>query len=126
MTTLTKISGTSKPMQSENDRVSERRRMRSVFAAKVSERRRHTQWAVIDLEYLLRDLAWNERKDHAKKTVILKVVFRHDVTSKMWWTLEWTAQNGERKALGAQSLDLLLWRAAQLELESREEEGASS
>jgi len=102
-----------------NGRSAEKKRRRDLFLARVEARRRHTQWAVIDLEYLLRDLAWNERKHHEKKTVILKVVYRHAVTSHMWWTLEWTAQNGERKALGAQALDLLLWRVAQLELDLR-------
>ncbi|MGH2352515.1 MAG: hypothetical protein ACRDI2_23795 [Chloroflexota bacterium] len=65
-----------------------------------------TEWSRPSLLAALRQLS--ETHD-----VLLTVAPRPDVLSGRWWSLEWTAPDGQQRVVTAQRSDLLLERAAE-------------
>lgn len=97
--------------------------MTSLFDTLVRRRREHTPWARMSVSAFLQAAAWNgasSKRDEASKPATLTVVYRGDVASRLWYTLEWAGEDGERHQASAQELDLVLWRAAEMELAARE------
>ena len=92
--------------------------MGSMFDSEVYARKRHTPWARISLLSMISELVQNDGDGDGK--VSLSAQYRHDVASRIWCTLEWTSEDGKRKEVSAQTLDLCLWRAAHSELLCRE------
>lgn len=96
--------------------------MTSLFDTEVRRRREATPWARVDVEAFLRDAALNDwaATDRDKPAgAELKVRHRPDVASRTWYTLEWTGEDGERHAVESQDFDLLMWRAAEVEMRAR-------
>ncbi len=89
--------------------------MTSLFDSTVYAARQFVEWAEIDLEYLLKDLATN-----GQGPAKLEVHYRPDVASRHWWILRWRGQDGELHSESAQTLHLCLWRAAIREKHIRE------
>lgn len=81
----------------------------------VRERRNATPWASMNLHAFMHDMALN-----GQALVSLTCVYRPDVASRFWWTVEWTDEQGEKHEASAQELDLCLWRAAEKELQARQ------
>ena len=94
--------------------------MGSMFDTNVRERREHTPWATISLTRFFREMVWNEVDAPDENAVQLTVRYRHSVASRMWFRLEWTGEDGERRAAEAQEFELVLWRAAEIEMHARE------
>jgi hypothetical protein len=63
----------------------------------------------------------NATGDPQNHAVILRATYRGDVASRMWFELEWTGEDEERHSVQSQEFDLLLWRAAQAELQARQD-----
>lgn len=91
--------------------------MTSLFDTAVRNRKHHTPWTEIDAFRFMRDMAMNGAGTAAENAVKISVQYRRDVASRFWWTIEWTGADGERHEQTAQDLDLLLWRAAEAELQ---------
>lgn len=96
--------------------------MTSLFDTQVANRRKQTQWARINLLAFMREMAYNApfEANIWEHEVVLKVHKRHDVSSRMWWTLEWTGADEQRHSVDSQDFDLLLWRAAEMESQIQE------
>lgn len=92
--------------------------MTSLFDSAVADRRKHTPWAEIDLKDFLTDLAINA--DYTPIT--LQVQYRPSVASRLWWSLTWKSEDGEEHQAEAQTMELCLWRAAEMELRLRAKE----
>ena len=45
--------------------------------------------------------------------VVLTVNYRHSVASRLWWSVGWE-QDGQRREVSAQEVELCMWRAIQL------------
>ncbi len=58
--------------------------------------------------------------------VILKCIYRPDVQSGRWWTLEWTSGDGERCSQSASTPDIVFERAAEIELIKEEGDAKDS
>jgi hypothetical protein len=97
-----------------------------MFDTAVRERRQHTPWARINLVAFMREMLWNApyESDVREHATVLRVSARPSVASREWWTLEWTTATGQRGHVEAQYVDLLLWRAAEHEMQQREREEA--
>lgn len=91
--------------------------MSSLFDTAVRNRKQHTPWTEIDAFRFMRDMSMNGIGTDAENAVKISVQYRRDVASRFWWTIEWTGTDGERHEQTAQDLDLLLWRAAEAELQ---------
>ena len=96
--------------------------MGSTFDLRVCFRRDHTPWALVSLTRFIRDAVWSvphgeKASDHQ---VVLSACYRPDVATRIWYTLEWTSVDGERRCVSSQHFDLLLWRAAEVEMDVRE------
>jgi hypothetical protein len=89
--------------------------MGSLFDTKVYNRRNSTPWAHVSILSFMREMIW-----YQESPVILTANYRGDVASRIWYSLEWTSADGTRKSTSSQEFDLLMWRAAQIELDSRE------
>lgn len=102
--------------------------MTSLFDTLVRERRNHTQWAHINAFQFMKEMALNSPHDANKweHEAILKVHYRPDVSSRYWWTIEWTGEDGQRYSTDSQELDLCLWRAAQIETRTQETQRKSN
>jgi hypothetical protein len=88
--------------------------MSSDFDSRVSARQHHTPWASIQVKDLLASFTlFGEASTH------LWVAPRPDVSSHLWWTLEWTAANGTRQRAEASTCDKVCWRTAEIELTCR-------
>jgi hypothetical protein len=112
--------------------------MGSLFESKVYATRRAYPWAEIDLEQFAKDAAlsgstadlklpeaanacYRGREYHSGKNDFrFTVLYRPDVASRFWYTVEWTGEDGERHEVSAQEFGLCMWRAAIAELEIRE------
>lgn len=92
-----------------------------MFDTAVRERREHTRWAVVSLPTFMRDMVWNRPlgEDALDHKVVLSAHYRHDVARRIWYELEWTGADGERHSVASQDLELLLWRAAEVEMGAR-------
>lgn len=96
--------------------------MSSLFDTLVSRRRDATPWAKMSLVAFLKDAAWcgAPRKEGGQASpASVSVAYRGDVASRMWWTIAWAGEDGERREASAQELDLALWRAAEMEMAAR-------
>ena len=95
--------------------------MGSLFDSMVYDRRKHTPWANMSLVSFVSDVVTNFGigGNRCDAEVVLKCKYRHDVASRMWWTLTWLDAGGDRRCVSAQRYDLLLWRAAEVELRER-------
>lgn len=95
--------------------------MGSLFDARVYDRRNHTPWSIVSLTSFIGDVVMNFGLggNRCDAEVVLKCKYRHDVASRLWWTLSWLSAGGERRQVSAQRYDLLLWRAAEVELRDR-------
>ena len=89
--------------------------MTSLFDSMVYQTRRAVEWAEIDLEYFLKDIAMN-----GQGPAKLEVRYRPDVASRYWFSIKWRSEDGEQHSEGAQTLQLCLWRAAIREKQIRE------
>jgi len=92
-----------------------------MFDTDVRCRRNHTPWARMNGIQFMKEMAVNvpEAGNHRDHRAVLSVVYRPDVASRFWWTVEWTSENGERMSADAQELDLCLWRAAEFEMKAQ-------
>jgi hypothetical protein len=86
--------------------------MSSEFDLRVRERREHTPWAVVSIERLMREMLWGARQ--GKMNVTLSCEYRADVDTRTWWTLRWNNVQDAPCFAAAKSLELCLWRAAEL------------
>jgi len=93
--------------------------MSSLFDTEVSQRRNHTPWASMNFLAFVRDIVWNGSDEPLKNEVIFKARYRPDVSSRTWFELEWTGEDGERHSAEAQDFGLLLWRAAEIEMKAK-------
>jgi len=95
--------------------------MTTLFDSDVRLRRTHTPWARISISAFMKEMALNVPYDtnYWEHQAILKVHYRHSVASRFWWSLEWTGEDGERHSVDSQELDLLFWRAAEMEMRIR-------
>lgn len=89
--------------------------MGSLFDSFVRSRREHTRWASVSLLSFLKEMIWNGTDTPHENTFILRATYRPDVSSRIWYELEWTGMDGKRHSVSSQSYDLLLWRAAEVE-----------
>ena len=88
--------------------------MSSDFDSRVTARQHHTPWASIQVKDLLTSLTL-----FGDASTRLWVVPRPEVSSHLWWTLEWTDANGRRQQAEASTCDKVCWRAAEIELTCR-------
>ncbi len=97
--------------------------MTSMFDTAVRERREHTPWASVSPIRFMQDAKWNcmsnENHNPWDHQAVLSVQYRQNVATSEWWTLEWTAEDGQRHRVESQSVDLLMWRAAETEMRAR-------
>ncbi|SRR6266566_7806820 len=91
--------------------------MTSLFDTTVYQARRAVEWAEIDLEYFLKDIAIN-----GQGPATLGVHYRPDVSTRYWWTITWKSVDGEQHHMSAQTMQLCLWRAAIRERQIREKQ----
>jgi hypothetical protein len=96
--------------------------MGNIFDSNVYLRRTHTPWARMQIVAFMKEMALNVPvgANHWEHRVELSVLYRPDVTTRMWWRIEWTGEDEQRHLAEAQELDLCLWRAAEIELKVRE------
>src|ERR1043166_6218381 len=87
--------------------------MSSIFDSEVwNLRMQSTTYVSPSLLKFMADAAHNKPKDkYAEDEVILRVGYRPDVASRLWWKLDWTAEDGRRHCGSAQRVDLCAWRA---------------
>lgn len=83
--------------------------MSSLFDSTVYQARREMEWAEIDLDYFLKDLAGD---DTQKRPVRLEVHARPSVRTRFWWTLTWHGVDGQEHQMSGETMQLCLWRAA--------------
>lgn len=98
--------------------------MSSWFDSVVYERRRKSQWMTPSLLAFVRDVLsniWLDKDDKSDTSVVFTAVNRPDVATRFWYTLEWLSEDGKRKSASSQEYDLLMWRAAVIEMDAREE-----
>ena len=93
--------------------------MSSMFDSQVRDRRDHTPWARVDVQRFMIHAGWNGTDNPLEQGAVLSVHYRPSVASRMWWRLEWTGEDGQRHNVEAQELELLLWRAAEAEMQAR-------
>src|SRR4051794_24027912 len=95
--------------------------MTSLFDTDGRRRREATPWARVNLPAFMREMSWNgeHSAQQAGPPVTLTLRYRHAVSTREWWTLEWTGEDGERHTAESQDFDLVLWRAAELEIRAR-------
>lgn len=91
--------------------------MSSLFDTEVYQARRAIEWAEIDLDYFLKDLAGD---DEQKRPVRLEVHSRPSVRTRFWWMLTWIGADGEEHRMEGETMQLCLWRAAVREKKLRE------
>ncbi len=94
--------------------------MTSMFESAVYVRERQTPWARVSLLSFIQEMVWNGADQPLDNPVSLTAHYRHDVSSRIWYSLEWTGADGERHSVEAQSFDKLLWRAAEREMQTQE------
>ncbi len=95
--------------------------MSSEFDTRVYQRENHTPWAMVSLARFMKDMALNG-KAPGKEPVVFSMVYRPDVASRFWFHIEWTGKDGERHEAEAQSFEKMLWRAAEREMQSQQEQ----
>lgn len=59
--------------------------------------------------------------NHAR--AVLTCAPRPDVRTRFWWTLEWLGADNRMHRAEGESIDLLMWRAAEVQAESESEWG---
>jgi len=98
--------------------------MSNSFDTEVYQRRKHTPWATVSFLNFVRAMVENrlngEESSSPKSDVIFTANYRPDVSTHIWFSLEWTGEDGERHSTAAQDFGLLLWRAAEIEMKARE------
>lgn len=97
--------------------------MTSMFDTRVRERREATPWARVDVKAFMQEMALEGGLNPDAPEVTLTCRYRPDVASRLWWTLEWTGEDGQRHTAGSQDFRLLLWRAAEAEMQARARSG---
>lgn len=88
-----------------------------------SELRTKNPFATISLEKLIGAAMDNvpfDCADFYEHRFELSCVERPDVATRRWYTLSWTGADGKRHHVSASKFGLLLWRAAAIELQTRE------
>lgn len=100
--------------------------MSSFFDSQVQELRKQVPFASINFQSFMRDAieagGWEAKdKNYYEHAFELTGVYRPDVASRMWFTLKFTASDGQRHIVEAQDFSLLLWRAVQVEINARDE-----
>lgn len=93
--------------------------MGSLFDSAVYARRNRTPFSTISFLSFLKAMVWNGSERPAENEVILRARYRHDVSSRVWYELEWTGGDEERHSASSQEFDLLMWRAAHIEAETQ-------
>lgn len=98
--------------------------MGSLFDSRVYDRRNYTPWASVSLTSFIGEVVTNfgTGDNRCDAEVVLKCIYRHDIASRLWWTLTWLDAGGERVQVSAQRYDLLLWRATEVELRERKKQ----
>jgi len=84
--------------------------MSTLFDSEVNARRQGNDYLKPDLWYMLKVIL-SERDGEA--TVTLAV--RPSVSSRFWWTITWPAEDGTRRSVSSERLDLAVWRAIVVE-----------
>lgn len=79
-------------------------------------------WQTINPVKFMKEMAMC---DEGGQEVIFTMKSRGDVSSRMWFTLEWTGADSKRYSEAAQTIDMLFERAAQREIAVREMMGRS-
>lgn len=100
--------------------------MSSMFDSMVYQRRNHTPWARISMHAFIDEMMWNaptpglngEEKPHR---VTISCDYRPEVSSRKWWSMKWICCDGSEREASSQYFDLMMWRAAQIELQAREQ-----
>lgn len=90
--------------------------MSSLFESRVRERRHHTPWTELNVDEMLADLTLN---NPSQAPATLTCEYRHSVSTRFWWTLDWTGADGQAYRADAQTLQVCLWRAAEREVSIR-------
>ncbi len=95
--------------------------MSSLFDSEVRIRQQNTPWAVMNFLRFGMDVALNGSFEDQDKNheVVIRIRYRHDVASRYWYEIEWTGADGERYSASSQDFDLMLWRAAEIEMRAR-------
>jgi hypothetical protein len=103
----------------------------SLFDSAVYQRRKQTPWARMALLAFAHEMAYNEQTHTSGGTkldeprpghVTVTITYRHDVSSRFWYEIEWIDEEGRVCSTASQDFDLMLWRAAQHVLAAREKE----
>ena len=69
------------------------------------------------LTSFMRGMLWNEHHDENRTNeVVLTLRSRSSVATREWWELTWVDEDGTRKQVESQKLDLLMWRAIQVHI----------
>jgi hypothetical protein len=85
--------------------------MSTIFDSSVYQMRKNAPFAAPQMGKFIEAVAI-ESPDH--EPAILTVQYRHSVASRLWWTLEWTDQAGQKREVSAQEWPLCVWRAIQV------------
>lgn len=80
-------------------------------------KRQATPWDSIGALAFLRDVVGDATEDPRGATLRLRR--RPEVATRQWWEIEWTGADGKRHAAEASSLQLLMERAAEVEMAAR-------
>lgn len=88
--------------------------MSSLFDSNVYQRRNETPWAEMSLSAFMDEMMFSGK-------VTFSCEYRPRVASRQWYTIEWIDEDGIQHSQCAQEWDLCLWRAAQIELQVREQ-----
>lgn len=103
--------------------------MSSLFDSWVYSRRNNTPFTEVNKISFLKTMAQLESYLPAEKKELLKergamlrICPRPDVASRYWYTIEWTSPQGTRLSAQSQELDLVFWRAVQMQIDAEAKE----
>lgn len=85
-----------------------------LFDSKVYQRRNETPWAIMSLPAFMKEMAINGQAE-----VSFSCKYRPSVASRFWYTITWTDEQGTQHSASSQEWDLCLWRAAEIEIQTR-------
>lgn len=96
--------------------------MSSIFDSEVYQRRNHTPWTQISLHDFIKEMLYNDYDAEANQDtgVILECKYNSRMDTRKMWTLTWTGEDGKRHSVWSKHYYLVLWRAAQMELNTRQ------
>jgi hypothetical protein len=94
--------------------------MSRIFDSLVYARRPHTPWSRMSLLDFAKDVCLRHlEKPAIERCFELRMFYRADVATRYWFDVSWSGPNGERLSASGQSLDLALFRAAEIEIQAQ-------